>query len=343
MLQSVLFVVRSDNTFPSCRFRAYQYQEPLERLGVRVDFLRAERSLLPHRQLPFLKRLAEQAPRYDAVVYQKMLHPWRIRLAARRNPNLFYDFDDALYLTSAEGDFERTIRAAPRVIAGNPILAEYARRYSDDVAIVPTTVVVPSRVEHTAPEGPLRVSWIGSACNLHYLDPVRVALRELRGTGRDIHLHILTEDTSRLEPEEGIEVERWSYAAEERALSRCEIGLMPLLDDEWSRGKCACKALQYLSYARPVLASPVGVNRQILENQPYALLPQTVEQWREALESFLSRRAELPRLGEVGRNMVAREYSVDAWAPKLVEILKPRSVRQRGEAPMTEWPEKRSI
>jgi hypothetical protein len=104
---------------------------------------------------------------------------------------------------------------------------------------------------------------------------VRSALRSLRARGLELRLHILTQRPELARGEPGVEVERWSFAAEERALRTTEIGLMPLVDDEWSRGKCACKALQYLSHGRPVIASPVGVNRTLLEGRPYAFLPQT--------------------------------------------------------------------
>jgi len=324
LVRSVLFVVRKDNSFPSCRFRAYQLQAPLERLGVEVGFLRAEASLAPQRQLRFLQTLAREARRHDAVIYQKMLHPLRIRYAARHNPNLFYDFDDALYLTSSERKFARTILAAPRIIAGNGLLAERARRYQAAVDIVPTTVVVPPAVEPASHHGPLRLSWMGSACNLHYLEPVRSALQSLRARGLDLRLHILTEQPELARPEPGVEVERWSFAAEERAMRVSEIGLMPLVDDEWSRGKCACKALQYLSHGRPVIASPVGVNRTILEGKPYALLPESSTDWEPAIASLAARRAELDALGREGHSMVQASYSVDVWAQRLRAILSGR-------------------
>ncbi|HKO89983.1 MAG TPA: glycosyltransferase, partial [Polyangiaceae bacterium] len=300
---------------------AYQLQAPLERLGVAVGFLRAEASAAPQRQLRFLAALAREARRHDAVIYQKMLHPLRIRYAARHNPNLFYDFDDALYLTSSERKFARTIRAAPRIIAGNGLLAERARRYQREVDVVPTTVVVPSEVEPASHQGPLRLSWMGSACNLHYLEPVRSALRSLRTRGLDLRLHILTEQPELAGAEPGVLVERWSFAAEERAMKEAEIGLMPLVDDEWSRGKCACKALQYLSQGRPVIASPVGVNRTLLEGRPYALLPESSADWEAAIASLAARRSELDGLGREGHSMVRASYSVDVWAQRLRTIL----------------------
>ena len=123
--------------------------------------------------------------------------------------------------------------------------------------------------------------------------------------------------------EPGVEVERWSFASEARALSDCEVGLMPLADDEWSRGKCACKALQYLSYARPVIASPVGVNRSLLSGKPYALLPENAPEWTQAIERCWRQRSELDALGREAQSLVRAEYSVDVWAERLCSLLAP--------------------
>jgi hypothetical protein len=323
MVRSILFVVRGDENFPSSRFRAYQYREPLERLGVRVSFLRGVRSLSPLANLPFVRQLVEQVPKHDAVVYQKMLHPLQIALAARLNPNVFYDFDDAIHLTSTPGQFALTMRAAPKVIAGNRELAQVAARYGRQAEIVPTTVLMPTEVSAVARTPELELSWIGSACNLPFLNPARAAMQELRGRGLKLRLHVVTEQPEQVPTEEGISAERWSMETEDRALRACHVGLMPLVDDAWSRGKCACKALQYLSYARPVISSPVGMNGELFQHQPYARLARTVDDWASAISDLYERRDELDALGRIGRAMVDENFSVDAWAPRLAALLTP--------------------
>ncbi len=326
MIQSVLFIVRGDHTFPSSRFRAWQFQAPLEQLGVRVGYLRAARTWMPHTQLRFLRELSREVSRYDAVVYQKLQHPFHIRFVASRNPNTFYDYDDALWLTSSKLRFAMTMRAAPRILAGNRFLAERAADFCSDISVVPTTVVMPQEpVTPPVLEGPLRLSWIGSACNLYYLAPVLASLRELRARGLDIEIDILTEDPAQAPVQEGVSAGKWSHEAENTALRACHVGLMPLVDDEWSRGKCACKAIQYLSYGRPVIASPVGINRDILAGKPYALLPEKPGEWTDALVNFAQKRAELGALGQVGRKMVSEELSVDVWAKRLVHLLSART------------------
>lgn len=318
---SVLFVVRGDNTVPSCRFRAWQWKEPLERLGVEVGFLVIEKRRALGPQLRFHAELLRQARAHTAVVYQKLLEPLRIRLAALGNRRLFFDFDDAMYISGSEARFARTLRAAPRVIAGNEILAARARRYHRDVAIIPTTVLMPPEVPFRDVADGLRLSWVGTSDNLRYLAPALAAVRALRGRGRDVRLHVLTERPERMPPEDGVEVERWSHAAEDRALRGCHVGLMPLEDDEWSRGKCACKALQYLSYGKPVISSPVGVNAEIFDGAEFGRLAQGPADWQAAIEDLDGRRAELGARGRAGRAYVAERYAVDVWAPRLRDTL----------------------
>jgi hypothetical protein len=327
---SVLFVVRGDETVPSCRFRAYQFREPLARLGVRADFLRIERSRDLRAQLAFYTELTRRARGYGAVVYQKLPEPARIALLRAVNANVFYDFDDAMYAERGAGAFAAwrarqrfalSVRAAPRVIAGNDVLARHARAHNTQVDIVPTTVIVPPAAPSPPGTGPLRLSWIGTSDNLPYLEPVLAALAALRAGGLAIELHLLTERPERAPAPPGVHVERWSPAAESAALARAEIGLMPLSDDEWSRGKCACKALQYLSFGRPVITSPVGVNRALFADKAYGVLVSEPHEWTEAIRILAQRRGELQVIGADGRRMVERDYDVEVWAPRLRALL----------------------
>jgi glycosyltransferase involved in cell wall biosynthesis len=142
------------------------------------------------------------------------------------------------------------------------------------------------------------------------------ALPRLRAQGSSVELHLLTEKPERIAAGPGLIVERWSREAERLAFARCEVGLMPLRDDAWSRGKCACKALQYLSYGRPVITSPVGLNRGLFTDQPFGLLVDGDRDWEAAIRAFAERRSELPAM-----ELVARDYDVEVWAPRLRDLL----------------------
>jgi glycosyltransferase involved in cell wall biosynthesis len=318
---SVLFVVRGDETVPSCRFRAYQYAEPLRRLGVRVEFQRIERKKGVRPALGFLHALHQQAPRHQAVVYQKCLDPARIALLRLRGARVFFDFDDAIYL-GERWRFAATMRASMHVLAGNSVLADQARAHNPRVSIVPTTVPLPAFTPPRTSSSELRLSWVGTADNLRYLAPVLDALRDLRERA-SVQLHVLTERPEELSAEPGVSVERWSREAEDRAFRDCHVGLMPLRDDAWSRGKCACKALQYLSYGRPVISSAVGVNAEILQGREFASFAgsEDVRDWRAAILSLHARRDQLAGLADSARAFVRDHYATDVWAPRLRDLL----------------------
>jgi hypothetical protein len=336
---SILFIVRGDATIPSCRFRAYQFQEPLEALGARVEFLRIERRREWAHRLRFNAELARIGPRFDAVVYQKLLHPGRLAMMRLRGARVFFDFDDAIYLEHPSR-FAMTMRASGHVIAGNDELAAHARRHGAPVSVVPTTVIMPTQYAIPPMGRGLTLSWIGTADNLPYLRPVLEAFRIAR-TEHELTLQIVTERPECVPREPGVVVARWSPEVEERAFLNCHVGLMPLRDDAWSRGKCACKALQYLSYGRPVISSPVGLNRQLLTGQPFALLATDVGEWIDAIRFHARLGSQRSDIGDKARQYVKAHYDVRAWAPRLLDVLLApdhRDVRQCRTTPVNARP-----
>lgn len=340
--KSVLFVVRGGDTIPSCRFRAYQFREPLQRLGIRATYAITEKSRNPLKQLAFHHGLGRLALSHDAVVFQKLLEPLRLLFLRSLNPNTCYDFDDAMYAAPDGCLFPATIKAAPKVIAGNPILAERARRFNPRVEIIPTAVEIPRACEslrpadhnqRPAPEKAARpfpasdcqgapvISWVGTSANLPFLRPVEEALGELRAEGRPVTLHIMTDKPERAPKADWISVEPWSREGEERHFRSCDIGLMPLEDTEWCAGKCACKALQYLSFGKPVITSPIGVNADIFADGRLGALARCKEEWKRSLLHFLEHEEARREAGSAGRLFVKQHYDLDILARKLAAFL----------------------
>lgn len=323
----VLFVVRGDDRVPSSRFRAYQYKGPLADLGVRADYLQIEPSSNLAAQARFHYQLATVGRDYDAVVYLKQLEAFRIALLRRSCPRVFFDFDDAIYLSEGEQRFRRTLRAAHGVIAGNETLAAEARRTSSSVAVIPTVVQVPARAPAFPPlNGEVRLLWVGTSDNIaRYLDPVLVALRQVRQRHPQVVLRLVTERPERVPDLAGVVPVRWTPEVEVQELMGCHVGLMPLQDDAWSRGKCACKALQYLAAGRPVVSSPVGVNQAIFDGRNFGWLASDVLGWQTAIEDVLVRANRLPEMGVEGHAFVGTHYSVASWSSQLWRLLKGES------------------
>jgi glycosyltransferase involved in cell wall biosynthesis len=240
-----------------------------------------------------------------------------------RNPRVVFDFDDAIFLGEKAGHIGQICRRAAWVLVGNEYLAEFARQHSSRVSVIPT--VIDTELYAAAPQltpGQVRVGWLGS----------NQSIRETLWP----HLYLLAELQSALgfefvvmtRPRPDIPTSRlrwrfveWSPAEETRIASHFDIGIMPLIDTPFQRGKCGCKILQYMSASLPVVASPVGINGDLLGNGDRGLAAHDAEGWREAL-STLSASPDLRRaMGQRGHDFVAEHYSVNTWFPRWLSII----------------------
>ena len=204
---------------------------------------------------------------------------------------------------------------------GNAYLAEYARRYNANVTIVPTTIDV-SRysLEAREPNDRPVIGWTGTHSTYQHLDLLTPVLAEL-ATRHDFVLRVIGPADYRME---GVTVENraWRSDSEVDDLRGIDIGVMPLPDDPWSRGKCGAKALQYMGLAIPTVCSPVGVNSEIVTHGENGLLAGGHEEWLVALSSLLECEAERRRLGLAGRETVETRYSAQVHAPRVAAILR---------------------
>lgn len=243
-----------------------------------------------------------------------------------------YDFDDALFLGSvapvnrrfawAKREAQRCIaylRRARVVIAGNSILASAARQYSRRVEVIPSCVD-PTRQplhRHGVSE-PVTIGWIGSPTTSAYLQPLLPVVARINAERLRAKLVVVGADTGARA--QWIEHHPWSLKSEPKHLSRFDIGVMPQPDDEWARGKCGYKVLQYFSAGVPAIASPVGVVAELVGSER-GLLADTEAQWRTALTALLSDVDERRQRGGAARAFVERQFSYQRWAPELARLL----------------------
>jgi glycosyltransferase involved in cell wall biosynthesis len=236
-----------------------------------------------------------------------------------------YDFDDALQWDwGAGGRLRRlapkapktflAVRSADRVIAGSPVLAEWASQHNNDVRVIPSCVSPAAYRQKTDYRlgDPPRLGWIGSAHNERYIELVAPALREVnRQTGARLTL------VSAAQPRLGdletlIDRVPWSEGAQHRWLAEFDVGIAPLADDPHTRGKCGYKLLQYAAAGVPVVGSPIGVSRDILSR--LAMPAPTDGEWVDAILDLLHRSVEeRADMGRHAKAVVQREFSYDAW------------------------------
>jgi glycosyltransferase involved in cell wall biosynthesis len=254
---------------------------------------------------------------------------WAERMAARRLP-LVYDFDDAIYLraaSTANAAFaflkdarkaERLCTLAAHVTVANEHLAEFARRHARTVTVVPSTIdtdayTVKPRAEHAR----VVIGWTGSRTTAPYLQALLPALRRLRGR-MDFELRVIGADVQ--DPALDVRCVPWSAPSEVEDLRAIDIGLMPLPDDEWARGKGGMKALQYMALGIPPVVSPVGVNTTIVTHGVNGLHAASDDEWVERLERLGRDTASRAQLGAEARRTVVEGYSAAVHAPRMARI-----------------------
>jgi glycosyltransferase involved in cell wall biosynthesis len=341
-------------TAPAQRYRIEQWSPYLRDLGIEVTFQpfatpSLARALYARGRWAakaagmvrgVLKRFSEalRATDYDAVLLQReasLIGPaWSERLLHARQPAIVYDFDDAIYLpyVSPTNRYlsylkfpwktRALCRMASAVIAGNGHLAEYASRYNDRVFVVPSTVSLREYQPRPAPSRdrvPV-VGWTGSHSSVPYLSLVRGALQELRRR-RPFRFLVIGVEGFEIP---GVEVEcrPWSAASEVRDLWDMDVGIMPLPDEPWARGKCGMKAIQYMGIGIPAVVSPVGANRDIVQNGVTGFHAATDAEWVGRLDVLLGDAALRERLGAAARQSVSDLYSAEAHVPRVAEILR---------------------
>jgi glycosyltransferase involved in cell wall biosynthesis len=285
-----------------------------------------------------------QARGYDLVFIQKEIFPLGMGwLISSLGIPAVYDFDDAIHLQSSLADGRgqklrgladgvlRRDRSLPAllarcraVIAGNPLLAAYARQHCERVAVIPT--VVDTDAYTRAPlrrGGTLTIGWIGAPPNLRYLEPLRPVFQEL-SKRFEVRIRIVGAESFDC-PGVSVDCPGWrhypSVSDEVKDLHGFDVGIMPLPDTEFAAGKCALKAIQYMACGIPVVASPVGVNAEVVVNGECGFLATTPRQWLDRLAELLGDPGLRERLGDAGRRRARSLYSIRSALPKLVEVL----------------------
>jgi glycosyltransferase involved in cell wall biosynthesis len=240
------------------------------------------------------------------------------------------DVDDAVWLLGPFGRFTvpDIARAMDAVIAGNSYLAEYFGKYCKEVHVVPTAIDLDRytlRPEPTDEQGDkFVIGWTGSSSNFKYLDAIESVLARFMEEHGRTELILMADRPWKcsLLPTDSVRFVPWSVEEEVRVLHSMSVGIMPLADDKWARGKCAFKMLQYMAVGLPVIVSPVGMNRDVLERGDIGLAASSPDQWYEALASLYENRSLGVKLGLAGRKVVEQFYNADNVARDLADIFK---------------------
>ena len=343
------------DTSPGQRFRLEQWEPLLRERGVEISYAPFENDelhsvlyqtgKLPQKLAQVMKAFARRwasinsASDYDlCYIFREAAllgPPLFERLLEKKQIPIVFDFDDAIFVSYRSpsngylsylkfaGKAKTICRISSHVMAGNPYLAAYASQYNQNVTVIPTTIDTEkyAALHRSNSSGAVPViGWTGSFSTVQHLDTLRGALRKLARTDR-FRLRVIGTPQYELE---GVEVEAmpWRSETEIDDLQPIDIGIMPLPDDAWSRGKCGLKALQFMALGIPVVCSPIGVNTVIVQDGENGFIAATEEEWIQKLRQLLQSAQLRNRFGQTARAAVEQTYSARTQAPRVYEIFR---------------------
>jgi glycosyltransferase involved in cell wall biosynthesis len=373
-MPKILFLTAYPIEDASCRYRVHQFLPHLEQAGYECTvstfcsptlFSALKRSGGTRTKISetlrcTAKRLVDlvDISKFDFVVMHREAFPFfapRVEnWVLRRHQRVIFSFDDAIYAGHSEvadlnhpklyrwkhgRRYDEVIRRSTHVITGNRILAQYARRFNSNVSVIPTVVdcgryPLRARVQGRQSSRPITIGWMGSRSTAPYLTLVESALRRLahaypggvsfRFIGHPAYAPNIPYSSS----------VPFKLESEIEDLQSIDIGLMPLPDTEWTRGKCAFKAIQYMASGVPVVASPVGITPDLIQHDVNGLLASSPEDWFHELERLICDQNLRARIALAGRKTIEESYSLEKWAPRFESLFD--QLKDGERAPQTE-------
>lgn len=344
------------DTSPGQRFRIEQWEPYLRKAGIGIDYFSFTDEKL--RQVLYkeghtaakikglikanFRRLNHMfnASAYDAVYLYRaasMIGPaWMEKFLSRRKIPIIFDFDDAIFLTDTSkvnkkfawakfsGKTADICRLSTSVTVGNSYLAEYALKYNSSVFIVPTSIDTtkykPNLNRNVEQNSRLVIGWTGSSTSQYHLEAFEPILVKISDRF-DVEIRVISDrepDFQRL-PYVWIP---WTAATEVKETLKFDIGIMPLPDNEWTRGKCAAKALICMALGLPVICSEVGTNREVIESGKNGFLANGEDDWMSAVQSLIENVDTRRSIGLEARKTVEQRYSMEICAAEFSRIVR---------------------
>jgi glycosyltransferase involved in cell wall biosynthesis len=220
------------------------------------------------------------------------------------------------------GKLAPLLRGAALCLCGNRYLQDYAARYCANTMIMPTVVDTGIyRPAESRGNRPVTIGWIGSPTTWPYVQAVLPVLERV-AERHGARIRIVGAGAVATSESALVDFVEWDEAAEVSEVQAMDIGVMPLPDEDWARGKCGYKLIQYMACGLPVVASPVGVNSEIVTEGVNGLLARTDAEWESALTALIADPARAKAMGEAGRSRVVVDYSLATHGPRFAAAIK---------------------
>lgn len=314
---------------PSARYRVRQLRNAFAERNISVrehvallgSYPPAKKSLRPAwAALSCAQRLPAIGMSYTTSIslLQREIISTRVTLEPLLHKPLVFDVDDAIYLNGDGEAAKRIARLSSLVVCGNAHLAEHFRQWNKNVEVIPTSIdlslYAPAKT-HTENK---TIGWIGTSGNFKYLYPLADTLLKILDTFPEASLKIISDRRPQFQHklDDRVEFVRWSEEKEMTELQSLYLGIMPLVDGDWERGKCSFKMLQYMASSKPVIVSPVGMNKDVLKLGNLGYSAQTPADWYAAISACLENPKLAQELGSAGREVVEEHFSHDQIADR---------------------------
>ena len=328
--QITITALAGGKKLPSARYRIRQYLPKL-----------AQQGLIVNEHLPFfydscgLPSLFKAISRFRGVLktYKTDL-TWLSRELVQgyetferliKRPCVM-DVDDSIWLDRPFGKYAipNIAKRMDAIVAGNSYLAEWFSQYCKNVHIIPTTLDTSRYTPKSDYSEKFTIGWTGMACCYKYVKAIEKPLFRFMKKHQKVEMLFVSEIPyeSSILPADRLRFYRWNEQIETAALKEMSVGVVSLPDDEWTRGKCSLKMLGYLSAGLPVVASPVGVNNDIMAKGEVGFAAKSDNEWFDALETIYQNISLRQKLGQNGTKIVEQYYSINANVNKLADILK---------------------
>lgn len=313
---------------PASRYRVLQYIPYLK-----ASQIEAKVALFPDSFIKWMKLFSELKDYHRVFVQKKRLWHWQLWYLRRKHISIIYDFDDAVMFKSPvdgggrsfkrQRTFARMVRYSNQVIAGNQYLKSQALPYNKNITIIPTTIDTSRYTikDYRRSKGRVTIGWIGSRSSLPFLQELTPVFDQLASQYNSLELKIICNDFFECKKMPVIK-KRWVLEDENSDLQDIDIGLAPLPNHEWTKGKCATKLLQYLSVGIPVVCSPVGVHNEIIKEGVNGFFAASLQEWTEKIAILICDKELREYMGLEGRKTVDSSYSLKANTPTFINIIK---------------------
>ncbi|MFQ5545791.1 MAG: glycosyltransferase family 4 protein [Acidiferrobacterales bacterium] len=320
--RKIIFISKGPHA-ASTRYRALNYFPYLRNAGWMPEHFAAVQN--PLRRFTLLRQAASADV---VVVLRKTFSPPYLRMLRLAAKQLIFDFDDAIFVhsdgrasTMRNGRFTRMMRVSDQVWAGNSYLADAAKHRNDTVTVLPTAIQ-PEKYDLivSKPEDTVDLVWIGSRSTRRYLVDIVPVLESLASQVPRLRLKIIA-DFNLYSTALNVRAVAWSSDGEVHELASSHIGLAPMPEDPWTQGKCGLKVLQYMAAGLPIVASPGGVHRDLIEHGVNGFLADSAEAWCVNLLRLINDPALRQRMGASGKKRVAEQFSIAAVFAKMQSAL----------------------